>query len=182
MTNGSPRGARARCRMRRSWPGCSAVTGEDQVDARGGGVSAPLRRYDERAQRLPAALAAGPGQDGQDIDVVGAVAASPGEFAGAASPAVGRGQDVMALWRRVNGKPSWAVAPTGDSVAPEVDGQDLDHAVRVAAWSLGGRWVELVVDPSCAGDLVMDGLGWPRDPRTAARWPGLPGRVAHSRY
>src|SRR5258708_30744178 len=52
-------------------------------------------------------------------------------------------------------------APTGESVAPEVDGQNPHHGVRVAARSLGGRWVELVVDPSCASDLVVDGLGVP---------------------
>ena len=78
----------------------------------------------------------------------------------------------------------------------------------VAARSLGRRWVELVVDPSCAGNLIVNGLGvarpfrarraclssrwrcrlsaagqvsWPRDPRTAGRWPGLPGRAARSR-
>jgi hypothetical protein len=45
------------------------------------------------------------------------------------------------------------------SVAAEVDGEDLDDAVRVAASSLGGCWVELVVGSSRAGDLVMDGLG-----------------------
>src|SRR5260221_3576991 len=53
------------------------------------------------------------------------------------------------------------VAPTGESVAPEVDGQNPHHGVRVAARSLGGRWVELVVDPSRASDLVVDGLGVP---------------------
>src|ERR1700719_3504369 len=40
------------------------------------------------------------------------------------------------------------------SVAAEVDGEDLDDAVRVAACSVGGRGVELVVDSSRAGDLV----------------------------
>ena len=120
------------------------MTGEDQVDTRGGGVSAPLRRYDERAQRLPAALAAGPGQDGQDIDVVGAVAASPGEFAGAASPAVGRGQVVMALWRRVNGKPSWAV-----------------WRRLVIQW-LPRSMVRILTTPcgSPRGPSVADGLNW----------------------
>jgi hypothetical protein len=44
-------------------------------------------------------------------------------------------------------------------VAAEVDGEDLDDAVGVAAGSLGSRWVELVVDPPGAGDLVVDGLG-----------------------
>ena len=34
------------------------------------------------------------------------------------------------------------------SVAAEVDSEDLDDAVRVAACSVGGRGVELVVDSS----------------------------------
>ena len=48
-----------------------------------------------------------------------------------------------------------------DSVASEINGQELDYTVRIAASSLGLRWVELVVDPACANDLVMMVLEYP---------------------
>jgi hypothetical protein len=64
----------------------------------------------------------------------------------------------MALRRTGNGN-CRSSRPTSESVASEIDGQDFDHAMWVAAWSLSRRWVELIVDPSRTGNLVVNGLG-----------------------
>jgi len=47
-------------------------------------------------------------------------------------------------------------------MAPEVDCQDPDDTVDVVVGAFGARRVVLVIDPTGAGDLVVDRLRVPR--------------------
>ena len=71
-----------------------------------------------------------------------------------------------ALGRTVTRNCRGTVEAAGESVASEIEGQDFDQAISVAARSLGRRWVELIVDPPRAAALEMDAS----DGSSQTRW------------